>query len=113
MEETKKPFNKQEYDNKYIKNNYDRLNFVMPKGTKDRINQKAREEGTNASEYLRKVILDSLEASTERSKINIPDLAAYARSAKLTEEEYIKAAVLEKMQKQDAEYTEDVTRVKF
>ena len=112
MEKEKKPFNKQEYDNDYIKNNYDRLNFVMPKGTKDRINQKAAEHGTSASEYLRKIILEALEGGMVQGKINVPDLAAYARSAKMTEEEYIIQAVKEKMQRQDNDFTEEVTRVK-
>ena len=38
MEEKKENFKKVEYDNKYIKENKDRINFVMPKGRKNDIN---------------------------------------------------------------------------
>ena len=37
MEEKKEKFNKVEYDNRYIKENKDRINFVMPKGRKNDI----------------------------------------------------------------------------
>ena len=45
--------------------------------------------------------------------IDIPDIAAYARSAGMTEEEYIKSAVLEKMKRQDEEYQEEITRESY
>jgi predicted DNA binding CopG/RHH family protein len=38
----------------------DRINFVMPKGTKERIEQAAQEAGISKSEWLRKVIEESL-----------------------------------------------------
>lgn len=55
-----KKFNKQEYDNAYIRDKYDRINFVMPKGTKEKIEAAATAAGISKSEWLRKVIEDNL-----------------------------------------------------
>ena len=35
--------NRTEYKNQHIKENYDRINFAIPKGEKDRIKQAASE----------------------------------------------------------------------
>ena len=40
-----------------IKENYDRVSVTLPKGTKDRIKQ----TGSSVNEYIKKVVLDSLE----------------------------------------------------
>lgn len=61
MEEAKKEFNKQKYDNEYIRQNFDRINFVMPKGTKDRIKAAADLEGIKASEFIRRSIEKALQ----------------------------------------------------
>ncbi len=58
--EEKKKFNKQDYDNQYIKTHKDRINFLMDKGTKDRINLAAAKEGTTASEFIRRSIEERL-----------------------------------------------------
>lgn len=58
--EEKKKFNKQDYDNQYIKTHKDRINFLMEKGTKDRINLAAEKEGTTASEFIRRAIEERL-----------------------------------------------------
>lgn len=58
--ETKKKFNKQDYDNQYIKNNKDRINFVMEKGTKDRIKAAADQAGQTSSEFIREAIEEKL-----------------------------------------------------
>ena len=55
-----KKFNKQDYDNAYIRDKYDRINFVMPKGTKEKIEAVATAAGISKSEWLRKVIEDNL-----------------------------------------------------
>lgn len=112
----KEKFNKQKYDNEYIKNNKDRINFLMPKGRKEEIQQIAKASGITASEWINAAITEKMNGEPEQEKktfvdtMELHDLSAYARSAGMTEEEYIKAAVLEKMQKQDAEYSEDITR---
>lgn len=58
--EDKKKFNKQEYDNAYIRDHKDRLNFVMPKGTKERIQQAAAAAGLSAAEWIREAITEKL-----------------------------------------------------
>lgn len=58
--EGKKKFNKQDYDNQYIKNNKDRINFLMEKGTKDRIKLAAEKAGQTSSEFIREAIEDRL-----------------------------------------------------
>jgi len=55
-----KKFNKQEYDNKYIKENKDRLNFLMEKGTKERIEQAAKTLNISASEFVRQAIEEKI-----------------------------------------------------
>lgn len=61
MSEEKKRFNKQDYDNKYIKENKDRINFVMPKGMKDRIQKAADAIGVKSSEFIRQAITEKIE----------------------------------------------------
>ena len=58
--EEKKKFNKQDYDNQYIKNNKDRINFLMDKGTKDRIKLAADKTGKTSSEFIREAIEEKL-----------------------------------------------------
>ena len=58
--EGKKKFNKQDYDNNYIKNNKDRINFLMDKGTKDRIKLAADKTGQTSSEFIREAIEEKL-----------------------------------------------------
>ncbi len=55
-----KKFNKQEYDNKYIKENKDRINFLMEKGTKEKINLAAKALNISASEFVRQAIEEKL-----------------------------------------------------
>ncbi len=47
--------------NKYINNNYDRVNLTMPKGKKDTIKQAASKMGESLSEYINKAIDKRLE----------------------------------------------------
>lgn len=71
--EEKKKFNKQNYDNQYIKNNKDRINFVMDKGTKDRIKLAADKNGQTSSEYIREAIEEKLYKSGFGKKISVED----------------------------------------
>lgn len=104
--------------NKYIQKAYDRINFVMPKGRKEEIKDRAIKEGVSASEWINGAIADKLNAAYCASGeydfcANIPDLAVYAKSIGLTPEEYVKIAVAEKMERQDQEYQEEITREKL
>ena len=107
--------------NKYIKKAYDRINFVMPKGTKEDIAAAAEVEGVSSSEWIRNAIEEKFTREEEQTgqqirKDNldlstIPDLEAYARSAGKTSAEYVREAVREKMERQDADFREDIERV--
>ena len=108
-------FDKKKYDNNYIKENKDRINFVMPKGRKEEIQNAANEANMSAAAWINEAIVEKMEKKPCASGAfdfcaSIPDLEAYARSVGLTPEEYIKIAVAEKMERQDAEYKEEVTR---
>lgn len=59
----KEKFNKQKYDNDYIKKNKDQLHFVMVKGTKDRIKTAAELQGISAAEFIRRAIEKELNAA--------------------------------------------------
>lgn len=103
--------------NKYIKKAYDRINFVMPKGTKEDIAEAANLEGVSSSEWIRNAItekMDKLESQTGQQirketfdLSSIQDLEAYARSSGRTPAEYVREAIREKMERQDAEYREE------
>ena len=59
--EEKKRFNKTEYDNRYIKEHKDLINFLMEKGTKERIKAAADQAGQSSSEFIRDAIEDKLQ----------------------------------------------------
>ena len=68
--EEKKKFNKQDYDNKYIKEHKDRINFLMDKGTKDRIKLAADKKGQTSSEFIREAIEKALfDAGIEKTVV--------------------------------------------
>lgn len=60
MEENRK-FNKQDYDNKYLKDNKDQIHFVMDKGTNERIQAAADKLGLTRSAFCRLAISEKLE----------------------------------------------------
>jgi len=47
--------------NAWIKNNADRINFMMPKGTKERLQTAAYKRKTSVSDYIRQAIAAALE----------------------------------------------------
>ena len=59
--EEKKKFNKQDYDNQYLKNNKDQIHFVMEKGTNERIQAAADKLGVSRSAFCRLAISEKLE----------------------------------------------------
>jgi len=57
---------KANYDNEYIKNNFDRLSFVMPKGTKEEIKAYSEKAGISQSEWMRNAISEKMERDKKR-----------------------------------------------
>jgi predicted DNA binding CopG/RHH family protein len=54
--EQKENFNQIAYQNNYIKEKYDRINLLVPKGGKEKIKQKAAEAGKSVNEYINELI---------------------------------------------------------
>lgn len=61
--------------NAWQKENKDRINFLMDKGTKDRINLAAEKEGIKASEFIRRAIEERLYKFGIEKEIVIRDQA--------------------------------------
>ena len=97
-------------NNRYVENTYDRFTFRVKRKespTKSEIKNSAKNENMSVNSFIIAAVLDRINGC---ASLDIKYLSAYARSAGMTEEEYIKTAVTEKMKRQDQEYTEDVTR---
>ena len=60
MPKTEKNFNKTEYDKKYQKENYYRLNVVLPKSMRERIDQAAARSGKSKNAYIREAIEEKM-----------------------------------------------------
>ena len=100
-------------NNRYVENTYDRFTFRVKRNespTKSEIKNSAKNENMSVNSFIIAAVLHRIHGF---ASLDIKDLSAYARSAGMTEEEYIKTAVTEKMKRQDQEYTEDVTREKI
>ena len=50
--------------NKYMKNNYDRINLTVPKGDSEKIKEAAAAVGESSKEYIRKAITRRMESGT-------------------------------------------------
>lgn len=50
--------------NKYVKNNYDRINFTVQKGKKDIIQNVAEKQGESVNGYIKKAVSDRIKADT-------------------------------------------------
>ena len=54
------------YKNRHIKEHYDRINLVIPKGEKDRIKNVCSEMGASVNEYLYMLVCNDLAGGTSR-----------------------------------------------
>ena len=55
----------QAYVNKYVKNNYDRINVTMPKGQKDIIKEHADARGESVNGFINRAINNQIERDKE------------------------------------------------
>ena len=53
-------FNQNKYINRFIKENYDRINLTVPAGKKELIQKKAARMGQSVNEYVRSLIENDL-----------------------------------------------------
>lgn len=51
--------------NKYVKNNYDRVNVTMPKGRKEEIKAHAESNGESVNAFINRAIDETLTRETE------------------------------------------------
>lgn len=58
--------NRTAYKNRHIKEHYDRINLVIPKGEKDRIKKICSEIGASVNEYLYMLVCNDLADGTSR-----------------------------------------------
>ena len=95
---------------RYNKKTYQQVNFrVKSSGfpTKEDIEESAKNDNMSLNSWLVNAVVEKMNGGYT---LGIKDLAAYARSSGMTEEDYIKTAVMEKMKRQDDEFREDITR---
>ena len=69
MAENTKEFNQIEYQNKYIKEKYDRVGLTMPKGKKEVIKARALEEGISINEYINALVFSGVGISRPFSSL--------------------------------------------
>lgn len=68
-------FNKQQYDQQYAKNNYDRIPINVKKGDKDRILEYAKKRGFNGiNEYVKYLIYSDMDDDKKSKNINIKNV---------------------------------------
>ena len=56
--------------NKYMKNNYDRINLVMPKGKKDIIKTAAENQGKSINGFINEAIDEKINRNEKQEDIN-------------------------------------------
>lgn len=67
MNKKENSFNKADYDNNYIKNNYDRINLLFKKGTKDKLNKHIKEYGyKSVSSFVNDAVNEKIARDLEK-----------------------------------------------
>lgn len=56
--------------NKYVKNNYDRINVTFPKGRKDELKAHAELRGESLNAFIVRAVNETIKRDTETSKQN-------------------------------------------
>ena len=98
---------------RYNSKTYQQVNFrtkISEFPTKKDIEDSADRDGMSLNAWLISAVVDKINGGCS---VKIPDLEIYAKSAGISPEEYIKQAVLEKMERQDNSFTESVEREKI
>lgn len=52
--------------NKYMKENYDRVNLTMPKGKKEKVSSYAQEHGKSLNGYINEAIDEKMQRDNEK-----------------------------------------------
>ena len=64
MTETKISKAQQKAVNKYVKNNYDRINVTFPKGFRDILKEKSQAAGQSVNEYIKQAVQHRIDTET-------------------------------------------------
>lgn len=57
----KETFNKTAYKNKFISENYDRVNLTVPKGMKEKITEHAKNHSESVNGFINRAIQETME----------------------------------------------------
>ena len=89
--------------NRYVKENYDRINLTVPKGQKDRIQEHAKYHGESVNAFIFRAINETIE--NDKRRADKPVQAASVENQQLREkaEDFPKGFVLLSEQKFEAE----------
>lgn len=63
--------NRTKYKNNYNKNNYDRINLVLPKGEKAKLKEECENMDMSINEYIKLLIQEDLKTGESKLKIKI------------------------------------------
>ena len=55
--------------NKYVKNNYDRINVTFPKGYKEKVKTIAQKTGESVNGYIKKAVDERIERDNTKSPL--------------------------------------------
>lgn len=64
---SEKPFDKTAYKNKFIAENYDRINLTVPKGTKNIIQEHVSRRGESVNAFINRAITETMELDKTKS----------------------------------------------
>ena len=73
-EETKVSKAQQKAVNKYVKNNYDRINVTFPKGQKEIIMLAATAAGESVNSYIKKAVDQRMDVTTHNHRYSVNTL---------------------------------------
>ena len=60
--------NPTQYKNNFIKEKYDRINFTVPKGVKEKIKDKCDSDGVSVNHYIYSLILKDMPSLASREE---------------------------------------------
>ena len=101
MPKTKKTFDQSAYNKQYEKENYYRLNVVLPKDLRPVIDEAVSDSGMSKNAYIKNAILEKIEDSGTFTKEEAARVKEAATAAGVSKSQYIKTATLEKVEREE------------
>lgn len=66
--------NNTKYKNAFIQNNYDRINFTVPKGAKEKIKSRSDELGMSVNSYIYSLIIKDIPSLSSKNSEENPNM---------------------------------------